>query len=158
MNLENSNQLWLESVDQVRLILFAVYKRTIFTRVWLILPLFIIEIIWKNFFAEKGIYLRKSKWIHYYYNYKWVWGGGVSCFMGQQIVTSSENSAALNWWFNGKGFVCVFFFFNKRLIWKDDGRAYGSKIMLKREIDIKIIKQRRNCSYYEEAKKISCLN
>lgn len=36
--------------------------------------------------------------------------GGVSCFMGQQIVTSSENSAALNWWFNGKGFVCVFFF------------------------------------------------
>ena len=76
MNLENSNQLWLESVDQVRLILFALYNRTIFTRVWLILPLFIIEIIWKNFFVEKGIYLRKSKWIHYYYNYKWVWGGG----------------------------------------------------------------------------------
>ena len=77
--------------------------------------------------------------------------------MGQQIVTSSENSAALNWWFNGKGFVCVFFF-NKRLIWKDDGRACGPKIMLKREIDIKIIKKSRNCSYYEEAKKISCLN
>ena len=54
MNLENSNQLWLESVDQVRLILFALYKRTIFTRVWLILPLFIIEIIWKNFFVMGG--------------------------------------------------------------------------------------------------------
>ena len=76
MNLENSNQLWLESVHQVRLILFALYKRTIFTRVWLILPLFIIEIIWKNFFVEKGIYLRKSKGIHSDYNSTWVWGGG----------------------------------------------------------------------------------
>ena len=59
MNLENSNQLWLESVDQVRLILFALYKRTIFTRVWLILPLFIIEIIWKNVFVEKAFICEK---------------------------------------------------------------------------------------------------
>lgn len=25
------------------------------------------------------MYLRKSKWIHYYYNYKWVWGTGGGC-------------------------------------------------------------------------------
>ena len=26
------------------------------------------------------MYLRKRKWIHYYYNYKWVWGTGGCVF------------------------------------------------------------------------------
>ena len=54
MNVDNSNQLRLESVDQVWFFL-QIQTDNIYLGLT-ILPLFILKIIWKNFFVEKGIY------------------------------------------------------------------------------------------------------
>ena len=54
MNVDNSNQFLLESVDQVWFFL-QIQTDNIYLGLT-ILSLFILKIIWKNFFVEKGIY------------------------------------------------------------------------------------------------------
>ena len=82
-------------------------------------------------------------------------GGGVRfCFMGQQIVASQLKIQLLLIDDLMENVSRVYsFFFDKRLIYKWWWAGVWSKNNVKREIDIKIIKQSRNCSYFEEAKK-----